>query len=87
MTFGAKKAVEIDLTKAMGLRLFEQADGGRAVFVAGVEIDLTKAMGLRLCQLISLARFESTVEIDLTKAMGLRRQFIYCSPFSYFLWK
>ena len=68
--------VEIDLTKAMGLRrrvLAAVVESNHST----VEIDLTKAMGLRQkhkWHAINGIK-NSIVEIDLTKAMGLRQDF------------
>ena len=65
--------MEIDLTKAMGLRRHPIRPGGLPR-TPGVEIDLTKAMGLRLhtSDLNDQRHKPPIVEIDLTKAMGLR---------------
>ena len=67
--------VEIDLTKAMGLRLRMRFQRNQDSLL-GVEIDLTKAMGLRPHILSQRHRFAvpMRVEIDLTKAMGLRQR-------------
>ena len=66
--------MEIDLTKAMGLRLVVLAAPYRIPFF--VEIALTKAKGLRRVRSVVVhLQFVhyGLVEIDLTKAMGLRR--------------
>ena len=73
--FAVYLQVEIDLTKAMGLRRGAVMVVTRFPLLSNVEIDLTKAMGLRL---LNRDVFAITaiyvVEIDLTKAMGLRRK-------------